>query len=361
MHIFVAMMQALKWLLFPLSIIWYLVAVTKRALYHSGVFTRYESKLPSIVVGNLSMGGTGKTPISGHIIDMLSKRGLRVAYLSRGYGRRSKGLKEVLVSSSSEEVGDEALMIKRRHPSISVWVCENRVVGMKHLENQDQLQVVVLDDAFQHLRFKAGFYLMLSTAQNPFFKDSLFPLGTLREPRWASRYANAVLFTKCPPPSDPFWPRLNAQAEMMRQAVFFSGITYSYELREVFGEGSMPIDSAKPVFAFSAIARNQDFFQAVQDRFQLVDRRGFRDHYNYSAQDLKELQSRFEELKKQHSDLIILTTEKDAARLRTLDGAREFLQLTLFSWSIEPKFLMNGQDRFDQLILDYVERNKRSS
>lgn len=354
------MIRVLRSFLMPLSMVWWLVAVLKRALYQGGVLTRYESPLPSIVVGNLSMGGTGKTPISGHLIQMLVKEGYKVAYLSRGYGRKTKGLYQVLSSAAPDQVGDEALMIKIQHPDVDVWVCENRVIGMQHIEQDTQAEVVVLDDAFQHLRFKAGFYMLLSTAQNPFFKDWLFPAGTLREPRRAVRYADAVIFTKYVAGTERFDKTASA-IQNIAAPTFYTGVAYSYELQEVYGQSTLPVDSSTPVLAFSAIAINEDFFQAVKARFHLVGQQGFRDHHTFSLEDLQVVKAHFEQLKEQFPNLIILTTEKDAARLQTLDGAREFDLIPLFYWSITPKFLANSQEQFDRLILDYVESNKRSS
>jgi len=334
----------------------------KRALYHSGIKQRYTSSLPTIVVGNLSMGGTGKTPISSYLIELLLSEGKKVAYLSRGYGRESKGLKEVVASSKSQEVGDEALMIKNRYQSISAWVCENRVEGVKHIEVNTDAEVVVLDDAYQHLQFRAGFYLLLSTVRSPFFKDWIFPSGMLREPRREASQADAIIFTKA---SDSLvqslLPDQYKQSYTALIPHFFTGLSYSYEITEVFGQSTLPIDAETPVFTFSAIARNADFFEAVSGRFSLVEQMGFRDHHSYTKEDFVEIKARFQALKKEFGNLIILTTEKDAARLRTLDGASELDLIPLFYWSISPKFLLNSKTSFDSLITNYVKRDKRSS
>lgn len=334
----------------------------KRALYSFGFKQRYEASIPTIVVGNLSMGGTGKTPISSYLIELLHAEGKRVAYLSRGYGRRSKGLREVLVSSAPQEVGDEALMIKNRYKEVSAWVCENRVEGLKHIENHTDTEVVVLDDAYQHLQFKAGFYLLLSTVRAPFFNDWVFPVGMLREPRNAAAHANAIIFTKANSSMNEA-SKLDGYKRPFTASIphFFTGLSYSYEIAEVFGEARLPIDAETPVFAFSAIARNEDFFESVSGRFSLIEQMGFRDHHTYTKEDISSIRARFEVLRKEYVNLIILTTEKDAARLRTLDGAREFDLIPLFYWSISPKFLLNSKTSFDLLITDYVKRNKRSS
>jgi tetraacyldisaccharide 4'-kinase len=323
---------ALRIILSPLAPFWWLFAVVKRWIYKMGIKKRYQSGLTTLVVGNLSMGGTGKTPFSIFLIEQLLKRDIQVAYLSRGYGRKTKGLQKVGLDSQPEEVGDEALMVKMRFPEADVVVCENRKEGLQFLESSSMSRVVVMDDAFQHLRIKADHYFLLTTYEKPFFKDFIIPLGTLREPRFFAKAADSVVVTKTPMGfSLAEMGKLNkGQKKYSDLESSSASVRYSDKLKAVFDSQTIDIHKTKAI-GFAGIAHAASFESKLKENYHLVDFTAFGDHHEYTASDFKLIANSFE---KNNSIEIVLTTEKDAARLQTLKAKKALGHLPLFYWPI---------------------------
>ena len=190
-------MKLLRWLLFPFSVLYRLITGLRNVAYNRGWLASTGFDLPVICVGNLSVGGTGKTPHIEYLVRLLRDTHA-VATLSRGYGRSTKGFLEVQTTSDASEVGDEPLQFKHKFPQLQVAVDENRVHGVQQLLQSEQAPgVILLDDAFQHRRAKAGYYVLLTTYQAPYYRDFLLPTGNLREARSGSSRANSIVVTKC--------------------------------------------------------------------------------------------------------------------------------------------------------------------
>ena len=188
-------------LLLPLSWIYAAIMGIRNMLFDKGVLKQTACGVPSICVGNLAVGGTGKTPHTEYLLRLLAAQGLRTAMLSRGYGRRTKGFIEATAASTGAEVGDEPLQVKQKFPDTRVAVCESRVEGCKKLLQTPagtEPQAIVLDDAYQHRYIKAGLYLLLTDFSRLFTRDCVLPAGRLRENRSGARRADAVVVTKCP-------------------------------------------------------------------------------------------------------------------------------------------------------------------
>ena len=185
--------------LFPFSIFYGIVLAIRNFLYNQGVFSSYKPAIPCIIVGNLSMGGTGKSPHVEFLIDRLSKQ-YRLAVVSRGYGRKTKGYIELLERSNAADVGDEPLQMKQKFPEIAFAVCENRAEAIKKLQlKYPDLSLILLDDAMQHRRISGAFVILLSMFQKPFFRDWVVPSGSLREFGFlGKKRADLCVFTKCP-------------------------------------------------------------------------------------------------------------------------------------------------------------------
>ncbi|MFY0672527.1 MAG: tetraacyldisaccharide 4'-kinase [Bacteroidia bacterium] len=324
---------ALRIILSPLAPFWWLFAVAKRWIYAASIKKRYQSGLTTLVVGNLSMGGTGKTPFSIFLIEQLLKRNIQVAYLSRGYGRKTKGLIKVENESTPEQVGDEALMVKMRFPAIDVVVCENRKEGLQFVESSSLSRVVIMDDAFQHLRIMADHYFLLTTYEKPFFKDYIYPIGDLREPRFFAATAETIVVTKTPPNVSPR-EKLNineAQKKLSKRESRFTSVKSSNNLFSVYESKKLNIERKK-VVGFSGIAHAAGFRFMLNDSFQLVDFVEFGDHHEYHESDFRQIASAFE---KKGSIELLITTEKDAARLQTSKAKKALGHLPLFYWPIQ--------------------------
>jgi len=327
--------------------------VSKRWCYSSGLLKAYKSPLHTVVIGNLSMGGTGKTPFAIYLIESFIEQKAKVAYLSRGYGRSSKGLRVVEGDSNVSDAGDEAITVKMRFPSLDVVVCENRREGLEYIKEATDASVVIMDDAFQHMRVKAEFYFLLTTYEKPFYRDSVFPLGTLREPRRFAKTAQSIVVTKCP---DGLEAESKSRIEnkiknYSEQSVLFSQINYATVLYAVSGVSGMPLTQVGAAIAFAGTASNEIFFKQVGRQFQLLDQLSFADHHNYSLSDIRRIKKMFEGVSfSGPGDLIILTTEKDAARLRTKAFEQEFGTIPLFYWPINAGFDNQSKNKIDKIV-----------
>ncbi|MBI1183376.1 tetraacyldisaccharide 4'-kinase [bacterium] len=346
------MMQKMKLLLLPLALPWGLFAIAKRFMYHSGIKKRYQSKLKTMVVGNLSMGGSGKTPFAMYLIQKLLARNENVAYLSRGYGRSTKGLQKVSPQSTATQVGDEALMVKKRFPQVDVVVCENRKEGLQFLEKSSICSVVVLDDAFQHLRIAADFYYLLSPYQAPFWRDWVFPSGYLREPAYMARYAHAVVLTKSPQGlAAQDYAVFNAQQKKYsHRDADFVGLDYGSELISVYGNENLPVASVSTALAFTGIASAQLFFKKVEETLQLKEKMEFADHHNFSEKEIEAIVMRYQKLAEKVPDAVLLTTEKDAARLQTQQAKKLLMHLPLYYWPIQLATTHEFNSKTDKII-----------
>ncbi|HKJ41513.1 MAG TPA: tetraacyldisaccharide 4'-kinase, partial [Sunxiuqinia sp.] len=189
----------LKILLYPISLIYGMVVYIRNSLYDYKIFKSTEFEIPVISIGNITVGGTGKTPHTEYLVELLKKH-VNVATLSRGYKRKTKGFRLVETTSQVSEVGDEPLQIKKKFPMVTVAVDENRVHGINQLlkDEKHTPDAILLDDAFQHRRVTPGINILLIDYNNPIDKDQLLPLGRLRERKYQRRRANIIIYTKCP-------------------------------------------------------------------------------------------------------------------------------------------------------------------
>lgn len=290
--------------------------------------------------------------MSALVVDLLQKHGHIPSYLSRGYGRRSKGLVEVQVDSNPMEVGDEALWMKRRFPQLCVVVCENRKEGLQHIESSQSSNVVVLDDAHQHYSVKAGLQIILTTQERPFFKDHLLPSGSLRETRSGAARADMIVVTKCKDGFEkgPF----DRSLSRFHKRVFYTELSYqSYWKSLSQGDHFIPVMN-QSVVAFAGIASNESFFRKVRETFQLLETIGFNDHQLLDGNDIDRIVKMYQSAKNKSGSVVLLTTEKDAARLQKEVLKGPFIDLPLFTWGVNPEFLFSQTQSFETQILKYV-------
>ncbi len=315
-------------------------------MYDTGVFKSNTFKIPIIAVGNLSVGGTGKTPMIEYLIRLLEQK--RRATLSRGYKRQTKGFILLNSNHKSSDVGDEPLQFFYKFPSISVAVDANRVNGIQNLQKMVDPEVILLDDAYQHRKVHAGFYILLTSYSDLFTADYLLPTGNLRESRRGAKRADVIVVTKCPSELS------NQEQESIRrkiaqhpnQSIFFSSISYGAKTK---GAYQIAIEDLKDyeMCLVTGIANPKpllDFFQEQQVRIHHLK---FPDHHEFAARDLLQIQNRFETISTRKK--MILTTEKDYVRL-----ANKIAELSYIE--IEFKFLEDA-DTFNHKILNYCNTN----
>ena len=333
-------MKILRYILFPIMPFYYLATWLRNKLFDLGIKKSKSYSTPVICVGNLSVGGTGKTPMIEHLITIL-KNEYKVATLSRGYKRKSKGFQLGDKNASAETIGDEPFQFYNKFKEdILVAVDADRQNGIEQLMNlPNSPNVILLDDAYQHRKVKAGFNILLTTYDNPYFKDYVLPTGNLREPISGANRAHIIVVTKCPsylPEIDKnmFLERINPDKN---QHVFFSSITYANTL--ISAEKTIELEALKTFSLVTGIANPRpltDFLESKNLKFEHLN---FTDHHNFSPADIAELS------KKE----LIVTTEKDFMRLKDY----EVLKSKLFYLPIS--ITVDGASKFSSLIKAYVE------
>ena len=335
-----------------------LITKIRNQLFDKGIFKSSEFDLPIINVGNLAVGGSGKTPHVEYLINLL-KHEFKVATLSRGYGRNTRGFREVNINDKASESGDEPLQIKKHFPDINVFVGEKRVEAVSQLLfKQPDIDVILLDDAYQHRAIKAGLNILLTDFSKIFTDDKIMPAGRLREHPQGANRADLVIVTKCSLDLD-----YNIQisihnkiSKFTNAPVLFSGIKYHHEIIPLF-TNRININTKMNIVLVSGIAKSLGFEDYVKETFQPnnFEHFNFRDHYHFKANDLTRIEEKFNTFA---DPKIILCTDKDAVRLMEVAKGSEFEKLPVYRLPIEVDFLGNDKKIFDKKITDYVRQNK---
>ena len=345
-------MKFLRKIAFPFSILYGLITSLRNYLYDVGLLKSTHFKTPTIVVGNLSVGGTGKTPQIEYLIDLLNSD-YKVAVLSRGYKRKSNGFLIADSTISAEIIGDEPFQIYLKHPEVIVCVDADRTNGITKLEELDNPpKVILLDDAFQHRKVVGGFNILLTTHDNLYVNDTMLPTGDLREKASGANRAQAIIVTKCPTDISE-----TTQKEITKklhpkpnQQVFFTTITYDTQLK---GDSKLDLSELADfdILLVTGIANPKPLTDYLKSKKLNFKHLKYPDHYHFSLNDLGEINSAFESLSA--TNKIILTTEKDYVRI--------FGKLkNLHYISIKTTFITH-QNEFDNLIKNYVEQSSGNS
>ena len=301
-------MKLLRWALFPFGFIYYLVVKMRNLAYDLGIFRSKECQMTTIAVGNLSTGGTGKSPMVEFLVSHFKSKH-KVATLSRGYGRKSKGFYEVSPTMHAAQVGDEPLQFKRKFTDIPVVVSESRNEGITKLkEYYPELDLIILDDAYQHRKVKAAIYLLLTKYDELYIDDFVLPVGNLREPRAGAKRADGIVVTKCPEHISQA-ERTNIIKKLKpktHQRVFFSSIKYSQTI--VNDQEKIPLKLLhNTTFSLvTGIANPKPLVQFLTKSAYDFDHLRFSDHHNFTEKELQKLDTL----------TCIVTTEKDYIRLQ---------------------------------------------
>ena len=312
-------------------------------LYDKRLLPSFSVKIPTICVGNLAVGGTGKTPMTAYIVQLLLDKGYKPAVLSRGYKRKTRGFLLADSKSTVQSIGDEAMQMHRAFPDVPVAVCEHRVLGIHQLQRQvPDLDVVILDDAMQHRRLRCGFTVLLTPYDRLYIDDHMLPWGTLRDIPSRALKADTIVVTKCPDGMRPIDMRVidNRLHLPTFQHLHFAGIEYA------------PLTEKGNPLVLTGIAHPEYMIEHVKHLYPQAELLAFPDHHAFTEADLDSILTQAK-----HFDFV-LTTEKDMQRLESTDlKARLAAQgKALIALPIRTRFLTPHKN-FDQQILHYIKEN----
>ena len=352
-----------RWLL-PLSWLYGIVMYVRNTLFDMGVLKSHSYNIPIIGIGNLTVGGTGKSPHTEYLVELLCQK-YKVAVLSRGYKRKTRGYILATLESTVEEIGDEPWQMKHKYPYVYVAVDHNRRRGIERLctdEATRNVEVIVLDDAYQHRYVQPGVNILLVDYHRMITDDCLLPAGRLRESKEGKRRANMVIVTKCPHDIRPMGFRVVQKALnlMPYQRLFFSTFRYG-NLQPLFGgtERSLDsIDSRETILLLTGIASPEQMRLDLSSHCTNVVPLIFPDHHYFSPSDVQSINQRFDSLPQPR---LIITTEKDATRLLAADGLSEAVRQSLYTLPIRVDIMRNEKQNFNDKITGYVLKNSRNS
>ncbi|TBW27554.1 tetraacyldisaccharide 4'-kinase [Gramella sp. KN1008] len=335
-------MPKLRKLLFPFSVLYHVITGIRNQLYDNNILKSSSYDLPVIGVGNLNMGGTGKSPMIEYLLKLLSSE-YKLATLSRGYKRESAGFQLVESDVAASRVGDEPLQFKNKFPEAIVAVDANRKKGIAELQIFTP-DVILLDDAFQHRQVKAGFYILLTGYGDLYVDDLLLPGGNLRESSTGAERADVIVVTKCPADlSHEEMDRIRGKIRPNpQQGLYFSYIKYSDTIISKTDERPLKDVSASEFFLVTGIANPKHFLEFLASKDIRLDHLRFPDHHSFSAKEIKELKNNPKK---------ILTTEKDYMRLKDRLPEKQIYYLP-----IKTKFLNNGETGFNKMIFDFINK-----
>ena len=342
----------MRYLLFPLSFVYGSITTIRNLLFDYGIFKSKTYNIPIICIGNLSVGGTGKTPHTQYLINLLQNN-YKVAILSRGYGRKTSNLQIVESTSKPSEVGDEPLQLKQNNADCLVLVEKNRNKGVKHiLKEFPETEVILLDDGYQHRWLKAGFNILITAYSSPYYKDSLMPVGNLRESKKGAERANAIVFSKTPENINPTLKKgmLERLHLFAHQKAYFSHINYC-TWRCISTNKEFTSDQKYSITLVSGIVNPIPLLDYLQNAGHKVKHLKFADHHNYTPNDIANILSKYN--KDSSAKKLILTTEKDATKLRVFE--KEFGTENVYYLRIEIDF--EDKEKFEKQLKNYVAKN----
>ncbi|WP_372755031.1 tetraacyldisaccharide 4'-kinase [Labilibaculum sp.] len=358
----------LKILLIPFSILYGIIVFVRNLLFDFSILPSTEFKIPIISVGNITVGGTGKTPHIEYLITLLNGD-FKIATLSRGYKRKSKGYLLADEFSTSSLIGDEPMQIKRKFPDILVSVDKDRVQGVRKLlqsESGNQLDAILLDDAFQHRFIKPGLSILLIDYSRPITRDYILPYGRLRESSHEKDRANIIIVSKSPENMTPIDRRIIVKELNLLpfQSLYFTCLDYG-SLMPVFKDKAINIINEEwekenfSILLVTGIANPKPLRNYLENFSDHVKEIKFPDHYSFTNKDMETIRKKFEELR--GTNKIIVTTEKDATRFYDMNIEQDLIKTHLFFIPLRIKFLNGDKSRFDLQIMNHVRKNKRSS
>ena len=350
------------WLL-PFSWIYGSIVRFRNWLFDMGLKKSKSFSIPIISVGNITVGGSGKTPHVEYLIRLLHDKA-KIAVLSRGYKRKSHGYVLAEESTTMPEIGDEPFQMHQKFSDIYVAVDAKRARGIENLQNDEatkDVDVVLLDDAFQHRYVKPGINILLVDYHRLIIYDKMLPAGRLREPLSGKNRADIVIITKCPKDLKPMEFRVLTKAMDLYpfQKLYFTSIYYDTP-KGVFEEKQIELDKLQDyhVLLLTGIASPKQMEHDLKPMTKDITNLSFGDHHSFKGKDIDRINDTFESMPEPR---IIITTEKDAVRLRETEGLYEKVKSNMYELPIKVSFMLDQQDNFNEKIISYVRKNSRNS
>lgn len=352
-----------EWMM-PLSWIYGLGVRLRNQMFELGILKSRSFDIPVISVGNITVGGSGKTPHVEYLIRLLQDKA-ETAVLSRGYKRKSKGYVLADKDTAMKEIGDEPFQMKTKFPGIHVAVDKNRCHGIERLTEDEATKgtdVILLDDAFQHRYVKPGINILLVDYHRLIIYDKLLPAGRLREPQSGKARADIVIITKCPKDLKPMEYRVIIKAMNLYpyQQLYFTTLEYGC-LHPVFGGEDRPLESIsgnESILLLTGIASPKQMIYDLKAYSSKLIPMTFPDHHQFKKKDIERINQTFENMP---SPKIIITTEKDNARLSGMKGLSDNVRKNIFTLPVKVKFMLGQEEEFNNKIIGYVQKNSKNS
>lgn len=352
-----------EWLL-PLSWLYGLGVRLRNWMFNIGLKKSRSFDIPVISVGNITVGGSGKTPHVEYFINLLHEK-FRVAVLSRGYKRKSSGYLLADKDTTMPEIGDEPFQMKSKYKDIYVAVDKNRCHGIDRLTTDEatkDVDAILLDDAYQHRYVKPGINILLIDYHRLIIYDKLLPAGRMREPKEGTSRADIVIITKCPKDLKPMEFRVLKRALNLYpyQELYFTTLRYN-ALKALFSDEHLSLNALPKnvnIMLLTGIASPEQMMVDLQTVSKRITPLTFGDHHLFTAEDVEQINSTFAAM---HKPKVIITTEKDATRLENLDGLSEETKSNIYALPIRIQFMLGGEEEFNNKIISYVRKNSRNS
>lgn len=346
-------LSVLKYLILPFALLYGFIVFIRNKMYDWKLISSIQFNLPVICVGNITVGGTGKSPHIEYLIELLSPI-YKVATLSRGYRRHTRGFRIADFASNARDIGDEPFQFKSKYPQIIVCVAEERMTAIPMLLQQKQdIEIILLDDAFQHRTVRAGLNILLTDYDRLYTKDFVMPFGLLRESRSGAKRAEIIIISKCPGNlSVEEKSRLTTEINPKPyQQLYFTTIRYKniYPLTSFQKE----INKDTKVLLVTGIANAEPLIEHMKTGFSDVYHLSYKDHHYFTYDDIKEIQEAFQNINSENK--IIITTEKDASRLMLLQDRIIEYQLPFYAQAISIELLFGDSEKFNHEIISFVQ------
>ena len=352
-----------EWLL-PFSWLYGLGVGIRNTLFDLGILKSRSFDVPVISVGNITVGGSGKTPHVEYLIRLLHSK-YRVAVLSRGYKRKTKGFILADENSTIREIGDEPYQMHHKFKNVSIAVDRNRCNGIERITTDEATKdtdVILLDDAYQHRYVKPGINILLVDYHRLIIYDKLLPAGRLREPKEGKTRADIVIVTKCPKDLKPMSFRVLTRALNLfpYQQLYFTCLQYG-NLKAIFNESTRRLDEIKPdehILLVTGIASPEQMVEDLAPYSKNIISLEYSDHHQFNADDVEKINNTFAMMQ---TPRFIITTEKDATRLENIEGLSEDVKNNIYTLPVEVKVMLDQQEKFDEVIMSYVQKNSKNS
>jgi len=350
-------LRSFRKLLLPLALVYWFIIWVRNKLYDKNILSSTTFGLPLISVGNLSVGGTGKSPMVEYLIELLKDK-YKIATLSRGYKRKTKGYALAQQNTTALEIGDEPMQFHVKFPELAVAVGEERIFAIPQLlHDRPETQAIILDDAFQHRAIKAGLDILLTDHDNLFVDDFYLPTGNLRDLKSSYKRAEVIVVSKCKPDlSEEEKKKITEQIDPLpEQEIYFTTIEYGqcYHLVEKTG---IELKNTTEVLLVTGIANPASLKKLLEKHSKIYQLIEYSDHHIFTIDDLRHIRSRFEAI--ESNEKLILTTEKDAVRLDKFGS--ELHGMPVYVIPIRHHFLFGDGEKFNTRVESFIKNFERN-